>query len=257
MVSQPALMRRWLLRRDARAPFWKRLDYDAVDRPQYGYGVLQAARQAKLLGIPAISVLEFGVTDGAGLRALERIAEQVEKEEGVRISVYGFGTPARGTPAPGGARDLPFAWRAGRRRTPVKSVESGLTRAKLLLGETRQAVPRFLFTMYPAPVGFISIDVDYCTTALEALRVLEATSEFLLPRVFVYLDDVIGDDLETHCEFVGELAAVREFNEQHEHRKIGRIHGLRHKRIIPAWWNDVMFVAHLMDHPLYAKYIKP
>jgi len=44
-------------------------------RPQFLYGVGEAARTASRLGIPAISVIEFGVAAGAGLLALEDVAD--------------------------------------------------------------------------------------------------------------------------------------------------------------------------------------
>jgi hypothetical protein len=253
-AAQPALIRQWMLKRSRRASFSKKMDYDAMERPHYGYGVQQAARQARALKIPRISVMEFGVAAGAGLRLLEQVAEEVEREEGVQIEVYGFDT-GKGMPPPSDPRDLPFAWTTGQFRMPVKQVQASLKRAKLVLGDVRVTVPRFLYRNYLAPIGFVAIDVDYYTSTVNVLRLLDATPEFLLPRVLVYLDDVIGDDLEMHCEFVGELAAVREFNERHTQRKIGQIHALKHKRIIPAWWNDVMYVAHVFDHPRYTTYI--
>lgn len=256
MVGQPALARQWVLRRSKTAPFWLKADYDAVERPHYAYGVLNAARQAKALNLPRMSVYEFGVAGGAGLKVLERVAESVEAETGVKIDVYGFDT-GKGMPPAREPRDMPFVWTTGQFRLPVKKLESELRRAKLVLGDVRETVPRFLYRNYVAPVGFMAIDVDYYTSTVDALKLLDATSEFLMPRVFLYLDDIIGDDLETHCEFVGELAAVAEFNRTHEQRKIGKVYGLAHKRIIPAPWNDTIFVAHLMDHPLYNTFINP
>lgn len=254
MLANPALIRQWMLFRSDSASFKRKLDYDAVERPHYGYGVWQAATQAKALGINRISVFEFGVAGGAGLLVLERVAAAVETETGVKIDVYGFDT-GKGMPPPTDPRDLPFAWTTGLFRMRPKALRAKLGRAKLILGDVASTVPKFLYRQYPAPVGFVSIDVDYYTSTVDALKLLDATSEFLLPRVFIYLDDAIGDDLETHCEWVGELAAVREFNESHGRRKIGRINGLRHKRLIAACWNDVMYVMHAFDHPKYSTYI--
>lgn len=254
VTANPALLRKRMLMRSSSASFKQKLDYDAMERPHYGYGVWHAATQAKALGLGRISVYEFGVAGGAGLIELERVAEAVERESGVRIDVYGFDT-GKGMPPPTDPRDLPFAWTTGLFRMRPKLLRSRLTRAKLVLGDVANTVPKFLYRQYPAPIGFVAIDVDYYTSTVDALKLLDATSEFLLPRVFIYLDDVIGDDLETHCEWVGELAAVREFNESHAQRKIGRINGLRHKRLVPAAWNDVMYVAHSFDHPKYNTYI--
>src|SRR4051812_38422617 len=54
--------------------------FDALGRPQYLYGVLQAADEALREGVDRISVLEFGVAAGNGLVALQSAAEAVESE---------------------------------------------------------------------------------------------------------------------------------------------------------------------------------
>jgi hypothetical protein len=46
-------------------------------RPQYVWGVLNGAFLARALGIPRISVIEFGVAGGNGLVVLESIADQI------------------------------------------------------------------------------------------------------------------------------------------------------------------------------------
>src|SRR5215831_13473002 len=45
----------------------KRLSIEAVDRPNYGYCIFQAAELAHLLNYPRISVIEFGCGGGNGL----------------------------------------------------------------------------------------------------------------------------------------------------------------------------------------------
>ena len=102
----------------------------------------------------------------------------------------------------------------------VEKLEASLTtRAKLVLGDIRETVGAFLEAERPPPVGFVSLDVDYYSSAVAALGLFDAREEFLLPRIYCYLDDIIGDDWEIMCEFVGELLAVKEFNEQHEKEK--------------------------------------
>src|SRR5689334_10476940 len=71
-----------------------RARWDVASRPEYLAGVLAAADQAIQEGVEEISAFEFGVASGNGLLALGNIAAEVEKETGVRISVYGFDTGA-------------------------------------------------------------------------------------------------------------------------------------------------------------------
>ena len=72
----------------------------------------QGARLAKLLGIPRISVLEFGVAGGNGLVVIEQHARWIQRELGVGLEIYGFDT-GEGLPEPVDYRDLPYGWKAG------------------------------------------------------------------------------------------------------------------------------------------------
>ena len=126
----------------------------------------------------------------------------------------------------------------------------------MVIGDVAKTVPEFFESHNAAPVGFIAIDVDYYSSTVDVLRMFEAPAERMLPRVLCYVDDCIGDDHEIHCEFVGELLAIREFNDSHDQRKIAKIHGLRHKRKIQQPWNDMMFAAPF-DHPMYTTHTNP
>ncbi len=98
-----------------------------------------------------------------------------------------------------------------------------------------------------APVGFISIDVDYYSSTRDALAVLDGTEEQYLPRTLIYLDDL---EHPSHNSWCGERLAVNEINERHEMRKIEQHAFLRGYRIFRnARWIDHMFTLHVLDHP--------
>jgi len=50
--------------------FKLRLTLDALPYPAYAYGMLNAAIQAKELGLTRISAIEFGVAGGNGMLAM-------------------------------------------------------------------------------------------------------------------------------------------------------------------------------------------
>lgn len=255
VLTDPVRFRRAILNRRPAAAFVDRLEYDALPRPHYAYGVFQAAAEARTLGLSAISAIEFGVAGAAGLLVLEDLATQVERETGVTVQVFGFDTGS-GMPPPKDHRDMPYVWAAGQ-FSPHDDFRKRLTRSTFVAGDVADTVPTFVQTFNPAPIGFVSLDLDYYSSTASALGLFDADPRYLLPRVFCYLDDIVGDDHELHSEFAGELLAVHEFNESHAMRKIAPIYGLRHKRKIPAQWNDQIFVAHLFDHPLYNVYTNP
>jgi hypothetical protein len=229
--------------------------WDAFDEyPWFAYGMLEAARQAHGLGKPALTAVELGVAGGTGLVTMERYAAEITQLTGVRWEIIGMDMGPGGMPPAASNRDLPYVWRAGQFEMDVPKLKARLNRAELILGDVHDTIDELLVREFP-PVGFVSCDMDYYSSTVPALRLFDAPPERLLPRPFVYLDDVVGDDSELHSKFAGELLAIEEFNAAHDNRKIAPIYGLEHKRLIPAHWNLQMHVAHLFDHPEYSTYI--
>lgn len=228
-----------------------------ADFPQYAYGLIQAVALAGVLDVTAISALEIGVAGGNGLVALERLRDVHAPASGVEIAVAGFDLGS-GMPAPHDYRDLPYIWREGFFRMDEPKLRARLQSAELFIGDIAQTGPRYLAGR-PAPIGFISFDVDYYSSTLAAFAaLLDAAPERFLPRVICYFDDTVGPHHEMHSDFTGELLAISEFNAAHGQRKIGKLNGLRHK-IAPldGPWVEGIFVLHLFDHPRYCDYIYP
>ena len=217
---------------------------------------MQAALEAKALGLPAISAVEFGVAGGNGLVLLEQYAEQVERATSVRCHVIGF-DGGEGMPEPVDYRDLPYIWQPGFFKMDVERLKKRLRGAELVLGDVAQTVIEFNARGTAPPIGFVSFDLDFYWSTMEAFRLFDQAPERLLPRVFCYFDDCIGDDWELHSRFAGELLAIEDFNRQHPMRKVAPIYGLSHKRRRPAAWNDMTFVMHCFDHPRYNDHVHP
>ncbi len=227
-------------------------DKGCRSKPGYIWGVLQGAALGKVLGMQRVSVIEFGVAGGAGLLSLERIAERAEELIGIEIEVYGFDTGC-GLPKPHDYRDCPNLWLDGQFPMDQEALKLRLRRAALQLGDVKETLPRYLNDRH-APVAFISIDLDYYSSTREALKLFEASHDKLLPRVICYFDDIIG---LTYSEYNGEKLAIVEFNAEHAMRKISPMYGLKH--FVPLRhrnrdWPDLMYFAHLFDHPLYTQH---
>jgi hypothetical protein len=218
-------------------------------RPQYAWGAVQGAALARVLGIPRVSVIEFGVAGGHGLLALEGAASAVETLTGVRIDVFGFDTGA-GLPRPVDHRDQPNMWFEGQLPMDHRRLEAALSRASLRLGAVEETVPRFVAGR-PAPVAFVAFDLDLYSSTRDALGLFRADHQLLLPRVLSYFDDIFGYSYNDYC---GERLAIREFNEGSAARKIAPVRGLRYflpRSTFHQLWPDGMHFAHLFDHPLY------
>jgi hypothetical protein len=240
----------------ARLPvsYAKRLEYDAVDRPHYGYCIYHAALQAKALGRKTMSILEFGVAGGNGLVNIEDHARQIGAELGMSFEIYGF-DGGTGLPAPLDYRDLPYHWKAGAFPMDVPALKARLKMSQLVLGSVAETVPVFLEKFRPAPIGACFFDLDYYSSTKQALRLFSGDAENFLPRVNCYFDDILGEGTVTFNDSVGELCAIREFNEESPSRKIAKIDCLSSLRKIRTAWNEQVYVYHDFKHPAYDTYI--
>lgn len=229
-----------------------RLAIGAIDRPHYGYLVYSAAKLAQKLGLPKISVVEFGVAGGNGLLSFERHAAEVEKLTGVQIEIYGFDT-GKGLPPPQDYRDIPYHWSEGFYAMDEATLRKRLTRAKVCLGNIEDTAINFFAEYNPAPIGAISYDFDYYSSTVPALKMLEADPERYLPRVFCYFDDTLGTETELLSEFTGERLAIQEFNDSHEFIKLSTpfylLHGVR------DYWHSQIWIAHFFKHKLYNSFV--
>ncbi len=245
---------RFLIRSLRLGTYRFRLSIGAVDRPNYAYIIHQAASLARRLGLPRISVLEFGVAGGAGLLWMERHAEQIEKLiPEVKIEIYGFDTGA-GLPPPGDYRDMPYHWKGGFFAMDAGRLREKLTRATLILGDVAETVKTFTATYNPAPVGAMSHDLDFYSSTAAALGLLTAESAFLAPRIFCYFDDTLGSDNALFNDYTGERLAIAEFNAQNDAIKLSPAY---HLRILDGGeaWKHQIWVAHSFHHPLYNTYV--
>lgn len=218
-------------------------------RPNYTWGVLQGVQLAKAIGINRVSVIEFGVAGGNGLISLEKSAERIEKIFDVGIDVYGFDT-GRGLPKPVDYRDCPNLWSAGNFSMDKEKLQSRLQRARLVLGLVDKTVLEFVKSR-PSPVAFISFDLDYYSSTIQAFKLLEAGHELLLPRVYCYFDDIMGF---TYSDYTGERLAIAEFNASHNERKISPCYGLRYylpSQYSQEEWAEQIYIAHTFNHRLY------
>ena len=200
-------------------------------------------------GFRTITIVELGVAGGAGLMNMCRIAERTRAATGIDIRVVGFDT-GRGMPPAVDYRDLPEHFQEGDFPMDFARLRASLPSwAELIIGDVGETIPAFTRRLSPdAPLGFVSVDVDYYSAAKAALPILTGDPRAYLPLVPVYLDDIGVDGSNP---WTGELLAINEFNAENEHRKIAPFTLLRSRRIFKnTQWIDRMFAAHIHDHPL-------
>lgn len=228
------------------------VDTGVESRPQYLWPLLHSAHAAHGLGIPRIAALEFGVAGGNGLLALERAAAAATALSGTEIDIFGFDT-GTGMPTPADPRDAPWLIEPSLFAMDENALRARLERAELVLGDVAETVAAWSRSEH-APIGFVAFDLDFYSSTVEALRVLTADADGLLPRVLCYFDDIFG---HSWTDFMGPRAAIDEFNAAHDRRKVAKIHGLRFElppHEFGEQWHEKLYVAHLFDHPRYAEH---
>jgi hypothetical protein len=248
-----AKLSREIARRFKLFPYETRIEHSAIERPHYGYCVLQAAKLAKKLGHDSVSVIEFGVAGGNGLVNLEMHAAEVSKLTGIEIQIFGFDT-GQGLPPPDDYRDLPHHWKQGFFAMDADKLRAKLTRSQLVLGNIAESLPHFVRDYDPAPVGAIFLDLDYYSSTKDAIKLFELHRTSLLPRAFIYFDDIIGDDVALFSEYTGPLLAINEFNACHDSQKICKTTYLT-KTPYPEAWHHQIYIYHDFKSPDYCRFV--
>src|ERR1700722_12477693 len=253
ILTYPAPMRlvlaRWFIKRFSLFSYEDRMSIGAIDRPHYGYCIFQAARLASLLGYPKISVIEFGCGGGNGLLNAEMHISEVMKIFAVDIELYGFDCGS-GLPSPRDYRDMPHYFQAGLYEMDRESLEKKLKRAKLIIGDVKDGCATFLREYNPAPIGCMFHDLDFYSSTSDALKYLDVETSHFLPRVFMYFDDIIGNNVWLCNEFTGERLAIAEFNQNHQTKKISKNYSAPKQ-----YWFDQIYVYHDFDHPKYNDFV--
>jgi hypothetical protein len=241
-----------LLRKLGIGSFEFRLALGTLERPHYAFVVYNAAKLAKKLGHPRISVLEYGVAGGCGLLVLEKYAAEVEQLLHVKIDVYGFDAGG-GLPPPKDYRDLPYHWKTGMFRMDETKLRRQLRRATLVVGNIEETSRTFFQQFNPAPIGAVIHDFDFYSSTKTALEMLLAGPTHYLPRVFGYFDDTIGTETEVYNDYTGERLAINEFNQENCDVKLAQPYYLL---AIPGpVWHHQIWVCHFFKHPEYNTFV--
>lgn len=217
--------------------------WEISPRPAYLTGIRAAAVQARRQAIREISVIEFGVASGQGLLAMQEEAEAVEAETGIAVQVYGF--DAKGLPElTGDHRDHPDAWRQGDYPMNEETLRAKLNpkRTELVIGNVRDSAMDFVQKHRPAPIGFVSFDMDLYSSTRDALQIFQCPDVRMLWHVPLYFDDI--EFIFNYSE-AGEFLAVQEFNRCQKRVYIDRWYGVRRDRpFSERSFYDKFFVAH-------------
>ena len=75
-----------------------------------------------------------------------------------------------------------------------QQLRARLNRAKLIIGNVKDTCIWFFADHEAAPVGCVFHDLDFYSSTRDALTLFDEAHEHFLPRVFMYFDDINGDN---------------------------------------------------------------
>ena len=230
----------------------RKIDYDLVPRLPYAFGMMEGFKLAQRLNVNTVVLVEFGVASGAGLLNMCQLSEKLGKHYGIKARVVGFDTGV-GMPPAVDYRDHPEKYMEGDYvpADPDQLKKKLPPYCELYIGDVADTLPRFIESLEDdEQIAFISVDVDYYSSATKCLAIADAPNSNCLPRIPIYFDDVNNLD---HNEFRGELLAIKEFNELNEMTKIAKMNQIRNWRIFKnAIWLDSFYWLFKYNHPFYS-----
>jgi hypothetical protein len=223
--------------------------HNLYGRKHFAYSLMVVAEEARRMGLDRLSVIEFGVWKGNGLKNLASLASLVHDCTGVAFDVYGFDT-SQGMPPAVDWRDHPELWQAGQMKMPdYEALQKTLPdHCTLVIGPIEETIESFCANrMSPdSPLAFISFDMDYYSSTMQSLRVMENPPDHYLPVMPIWVDDSYIHFMQSR--YAGEALALRDFNGTHELRKF------EYKQIRPndhpEFWHNCVWFCHIFDHPM-------
>lgn len=227
-----------------------KIKYDLIVRQHHAYCLLEAAKAAKKMGLKKIVVIEFGVASGGGLLNIIKITDKIEKYLGIKFQIFGMDT-GKGMPKPINYKDHPEYYSEGDFQMNLEALKDKLPKnVELIIGDVKDTKQILINKISPeSPIGFISFDLDYYSSTLDALEVLKLSNPGnFLPLTHLYFDDIYSPN---HSVFSGVLLAIKEFNQKNQMRKIANNRFLVNTRIFTrARWIKQVYYLHVFDHEI-------
>jgi len=241
------------------APFVKhstKLSYDAVERPGYSYGIMNAVIQAKSLGYSSMSILEFGVASGQGIKVMQKIQREVLKELNFEILIYGFDSSI-GLPKSTNIKDQIYFWEESmftNHNRDYSEIQNNKT--QIIIGNVEETASTFIDKFKPPVIGFIAFDLDFYTSTIGAFSLLEKINiDNFLPRVESFMDDTASYNYLSANSHTGVLSAIIEFNKRDAEVQILQKVGIGRSRKVINGWFDACFVIHFFSNERYNEFI--
>ena len=99
------------------------------------------------------------------------------------------------------------------------SLTPKLLKSKIIIGNVKDTIKKFIKEYNPAVIGCVFHDLDYYSSTQASFQLFEEDENYFLPRSFHYFDDIIGTEISLYSEWTGERLAVNQFNDKQNNKK--------------------------------------
>ena len=225
-----------------------KIKWDLIIRQHHAYGIFEAAKLAKKLNLKEITIIQFGVANGAGLINIQNICSKISKFLDIGFRIYGFDNLI-GLPKIETYKDHPDLYmNSDYPISDINHLKKKLNKnVELIIGNVSSTIETFnKIDLTKCPIGFVSFDLDLYSSTKNALKIFDRESKHFLSIVNVYFDDLQSPKHNSRC---GALLAINEFNSENKFRFIEQHAFLQKQRIFQrARWINHMFQLHVLDH---------
>jgi hypothetical protein len=206
-------------------------------RPHYAYLVLKTFQEARRLGYNKFSILEFGCAGGSGLVDLEYMVHRINRFFNYDVQIFGFDA-GEGLPPSKDYRDVLYLWQQGDfKMNKEKISKKNLKITKIIIGDVKDTIKDFTSKYNPYRVGLVIQDMDYYSSTKVSLDwFLNLEDSLIFPRTRFYFDDTLFTS-----ENIGELLAIKEFNNENANLKLDKVE--LEAEFLSRKWKDWIFLG--------------
>ena len=120
-----------------------------------------------------------------------------------------------------------------------------LYKSKLIIGDIKETLPKFINNYNFPPIGIIFFDLDFYSSTKESFQIFNLNGKFRMPRIKCYFDDIQPPS----NNYNGIAKAIKEFNYNNNNKIVKFSGSTLDYKFGP--WNEEFYEFHDFVHEKY------